>query len=171
MGRSTPGRSEAECALRVYDALMRWLVSVLMLVRLTFPAASGQTVVPDDDGFITAQPEDLVPPEGSRAVRILGDPGQAGPYVMRITFAAGTGTRPHFHDQARQITVIQGTWWVARGPDATTYDPDKMVPIKAGSFLYQPANGVHYDQARDEAVTVQIAGLGPLKTTRLEENE
>ena len=43
-----------------------------------------------------------------------------------------------------------------------------MRPITAGSFLYQPPNGVHYDQARDEAVTVQISGMGPLKTTRLE---
>ena len=87
---------------------------------------------------------------------------------MRITFAPGSGTRPHFHDQARYITVIDGTWWVARGPDAKTYDVDQMVAVKAGSFLYQPADGIHYDQARDETVTVQISGMGPLKTTRLE---
>ena len=37
-----------------------------------------------------------------------------------------------------------------------------------GSFLFEPANGIHYDQARYEAVTVQIMGLGPVKTTRIE---
>jgi len=89
-------------------------------------------------------------------------------YVQRYTFAAGTGSRPHFHDQARYITVIEGTWWVALGPEAATYDPDKMIPMKAGSFLFEPPNGIHYDQARDEAVTVQIMGMGPVKTTRIE---
>ncbi len=99
---------------------------------------------------------------------ILGQGSQPGMYVQRITFAAGSGTRPHFHDQARYITVITGTWWVAIGPEAATYDPDKMMPMTAGSFLFEPANGIHYDQARDEAVTVQIMGLGPVKTTRIE---
>ena len=49
------------------------------------------------------------------------------------------------------------------GPAAKTYDVDEMVDVKAGSFLYQLANGIHYDQARAEAVTVQISGIGPLE--------
>ena len=150
---------------------MQVVGGTLILVVLALPLASGQTVAPDADGFITAQPEDLVPPDGSRSVRILGDPGKPGRYVMRITFAPGTGTRPHFHDQARQITVIKGTWWVALGPDAAIHDASKMMPVKAGTFLYEPANGIHYDQARDEAVTVQISGMGPVRTTRLEGNQ
>ena len=141
----------------------------LAVLACVTPLVSAQTVPPDEHGFITAQPQDLLPPEGSRSVRILGNPAEPGPYVMRITFAPGTGTRPHVHDQARYITVIEGTWWVARGPDATTYDPTSMTPVTAGSFLYQPAHGIHYDEARDEAVTVQISGMGPMRTTRLEE--
>ena len=125
-------------------------------------------MTPDAHGFIAAQPEDLQPSEGSRSVRILGNCGQPEMYVQRITFAAGSGTRPHLHDQARYITVIEGTWWVALGPEAATYDPDKMIPMKSGSFLFEPVNGIHYDQARGEAVTVQIMGMGPVKTTRLE---
>lgn len=154
----------------IRSMVIHWVGCVLILVLMTLVPATtaGQDVRPDADGFITAQPGDLVPSAGSRSVRILGDPGQPGSYVMRITFAPGTGTRPHFHDQARYITVIDGTWWVARGPDAKTYDVDQMVAVKAGSFLYQPADGIHYDQARDETVTVQISGMGPLKTTRLE---
>ena len=149
-------------------ATIRSVGSTLALVVLTLPLVVGQTLTPDAHGFITAQPEDLVPPAGSRSVQILGDPGQPGNYVMRITFAPGSGTRPHFHDGARYITVIRGTWWVARGPEAATYNPDEMMPVKAGSFLFQPANGIHYDEARDEAVTVQISGMGPVRTTGLE---
>jgi len=137
---------------------------LLSLVSL----ALAQTLTPDAEGFIAANPEDLAPPEGSRSVRILGRGSEPGMYVQRVTFAAGTGTRPHFHDQARYITVIEGTWWVALGPEAAVYDPDKMMPMKAGSFLYEPPNGIHYDQARDDAVTVQIMGMGPVKTTRIE---
>ena len=150
------------------SAAIRWVCCAFVMLLSTFSLASGQTLTPDADGFIVATPEDLQPPEGSRSVRVLGQGGDPGMYVMRITFAAGTGTRPHFHDQARYITVIEGTWWVALGPDAATYDPDTMIPMKAGSFLYEPADGIHYDQARDEPVTVQIMGMGPVKTTRIE---
>jgi quercetin dioxygenase-like cupin family protein len=132
------------------------------------PVASAQTAEPDEFGFIAARPDDLQPPEGSRSVAILGSSREPGMYVTRITFGPGQGTRPHFHDQDRYITVIKGTWWVALGPEAETYNPDEMVPIPAGSFIFEPANGYHYDQARDEEVTVQITGMGPVISTRLE---
>ena len=128
----------------------------------------AQTLEPDTNGFVVALPGDLEPPPGSRAVRILGRTDEPGVYVMRMTFAPGTGTKPHFHDQARYITVIEGTWWVALGPDAASYKPDEMIPIEAGSFIYEPANGIHYDEARDDPVTVQITGVGPVQTIRLE---
>ena len=153
------------------SATIRWVCCAFVMLLSTISLASGQTLTPDADGFIVANPEDLQPPEGSRSVRILGRSSESGMYIMRITFAAGTGTRPHFHDQARYLTVIEGTWWVALGPEASTYDPDKMIPMKAGGFLFEPPNGIHYDQARDEAVTVQIMGMGPVKTTRIETDQ
>ena len=153
--------------MKRFDVL-RLVCFAFVLLLLHSPLASAQTVEPDEFGFITARPDDLQPPEGSRSVAMLGSTREPGPYVMRITSPAGRGTQPHFHDQDRLITVIKGTWWVAIGPDAETYDPDEMVPVPAGSFLFEPANGYHYDQARDEAVTVQITGMGPVTTTRLE---
>ena len=150
------------------SAVIRWICCAFVMLLSLVSLALAQTLTPDAEGFIAANPEDLAPPEGSRSVRILGRGSEPGMYVQRVTFAAGTGTRPHFHDQARYITVIEGTWWVALGPEAAVYDPDKMMPMKAGSFLYEPPNGIHYDQARDDAVTVQIMGMGPVKTTRIE---
>ena len=149
--------------------VMRWVCCACVLTPFIVPPASAQAPTPDEHGFIVAEPEAMVPIEGSRSVRLLGATGEPGMYVMRITFAAGSGTKPHFHDQARYITVIEGTWWVALGPEASTYAPDKMRPLKPGSFIYEPPNGVHYDEARDEDVTVQITGVGPVKTTRLEQ--
>jgi quercetin dioxygenase-like cupin family protein len=149
-------------------APLRWVCGALVLVGISPGLALAQGLTPDEHGFIVAAPADLVPPEGSRSVRVLGTAREPGMYVTRITFAAGTGTKPHSHDQGRYITVLKGTWWVALGPDASTYKPETMRPVPAGSFIYEPPHGIHYDQARDESVTVQITGIGPVKTTRYE---
>ena len=149
-------------------ALLRWVCCALVLAGVGPGSAAAQPLTPDEHGFIVATPGDMVPVEGSRSVRVLGVSGEPSMYVTRITFAAGTGTKPHSHDQGRYITVLEGTWWVALGPEASTYQPETMRPVTAGSFIYEPPHGIHYDQARDEAVTVQITGVGPVKTTRIE---
>ena len=144
-----------------------WFPWMWILVLGMTPLVFAEQSHPDKDGFVVLSPDELIPRGGARAVNIVGNPRESGIYVMRITFEPGTGTRPHFHSHARHITVIRGSWWVAFGPDAVTYNPDKMVQISPGTFLFQPANGVHYDQARDEEVTVQITGMGPVETSRL----
>jgi len=145
----------------------RWVCCVLGTLLLTTPLASGQSIKPDAHGFIAAQPEDLRPAEGGRQVVILGDPSKPGMYIVRTTFAPGQGSRPHFHNQDRYVTVIKGTWYVALGPDADVYNPEKMTAMKPGSFVLHPANGHHYDGAKDEEVTVQIIGMGPVSSTQL----
>jgi len=97
--------------------------------------------------------------------RVVGDQGSEGVYVVRNHFSPGQGSRPHFHDHDRYITVLKGTWWVGSGD---VYEPDKMVPIKAGGFMMHPAGFHHYDGAKDEDVVVQIMGIGPVKTTQTE---
>jgi hypothetical protein len=42
---------------------------------------------------------------------------------------------------------------------------DKMVAMKAGSFIRHTAGGLHYDRAKDEETVVQIVGMGPVTTT------
>jgi quercetin dioxygenase-like cupin family protein len=140
-----------------------------MLGMLVFNShvLDAQDLEPDPEGFIVANPADLVPPDGGRRTTVLGDPNEEGLYVIRLTFEPGQGSRPHFHDQARYITVIEGTWWVSTGAHADVYDPDSMQRVEAGSFLYEPPDGHHYDMAKEEAVTVQIMGFGPVRTTSI----
>jgi hypothetical protein len=57
---------------------------------------------------------------------------------------------------------------VVTGPEADTYNPDEMTPVKAGTFIYEPPGGHHYDMAKDEEVIVEIIGMGPVTTTSLE---
>ena len=144
---------------------MRWL-ACLVLMAAALPAAA-QSVKPDAEGFVAATPADLSAAGGGRSINIVGNPSEPGLYVVRITFPPGQGSHPHFHDQARYITVIQGTWYVSLGAKADVYDPDHMQAMPAGSFIYEPPNGHHYDMAKDEPVTVQIIGIGPVKTTQI----
>ncbi len=128
----------------------------------------AQVVPQDEHGFMIATPADLMPGETSRTVNVFGDPSKEGIYVIQITFAPGRGSRPHFHNTARYITVLKGTWWVSTGPESGVYNPDKMQRVEQGTFIYEPPNGHHYDMAKDEEVTVQIMGMGPVVTTSLE---
>jgi len=138
---------------------------VLLLCGST---ASSQEGVPLS-AFRATTVDNIKPPDGSTQVVLYGDPSKAGMYAVQITFAPGKGSRPHFHDQDRYVTVMKGTWWVSLGPDSDTYDPAKMVPMKAGSFVFHPAFGHHYDMAKDEEAVVRIIGMGPVKSTNLEE--
>ena len=138
-----------------------------LLLSCVMASVSAQDVEPDELGFVIGTPEVLEPAEGSRSVLISGDPSKPGMYVMRITFAPGTGSRPHYHSTARYITVIKGTWYTSYGPESDVYDPDNMTAVPEGTFIYQPPGGHHYDMAKDEAVTVQIMGVGPVVTTSI----
>ena len=146
-----------------------WACCVSGTLLLGANTASGQVVPLDPEGFMVASPSDMMPSEGGRSVAVYGNSREPGLYVVRITFPPGRGSRPHFHDQARLITVIKGTWWVSTGTQSDVYDPDNMRRVEAGSFIYEPPYGHHYDMAKDEAVTVQIMGIGPVNTTRIEQ--
>ena len=152
----------------VLSRAMRRIGLAVVALFVTGQMASSQALKPDSHGFLIAAPEDIKPAEGGRSVTIVGDPSKPGIYVQRITWAPHTGSRPHFHDQARYITVLKGTWYVATGPAADVYKPETMTPVKAGTFIYEPPDGHHYDMAKDEEAVVEIIGMGPVKTTSLE---
>ncbi len=143
---------------------MRWagFAVVLAILSLSSATGQGQYKQPVPPGFVRLDADDIQP--GA----IFGDPSKPGMYVTRTRFTPGRGSRPHYHDQDRYITVIKGTWWVSLGSEADVYNPDKMTAVKQGSFIFEPAFGHHYDQAKDEEVIVQIMGPGPVKTVQLE---
>jgi hypothetical protein len=105
-------------------------------------------------------------PSGISQAVLRGDPTKPGPYIVLATWHAHHMSRPHFHPNDRFITVISGTWWVGTG---TKYEPDKTVPLPAGSFVTHFGKQVHYDGAKDGDVTLEIAGEGPATNTPAEE--
>ncbi len=147
----------------------RWLLSSAVVALLAGTTASSQTRSIPLSEFKATQLEDMQPTGRGNQVVLFGDPNKAGLYVVQITFKAGTGSRPHFHDQDRLVTVVKGTWYVHLGPESDTYAPEKMTAMKAGSFVYHPAFGHHYDGAHEEDAVVRITGMGPVKTVNLEQ--
>jgi quercetin dioxygenase-like cupin family protein len=139
----------------------KWTGCAVGAMLLTV-SASGQYKQPVPEGFVRLDADEI------KTGAIFGNPSQPGIYVTRNRFAPGQGSHPHYHDKARYITVIKGTWWVSLAPESDVYDPEKMTPVKPGSFIYEPAGGHHYDMAKDEEVIVQIMGEGPVKSTQLE---
>ena len=91
-----------------------------------------------------------------------GDPSKPGIYTIRAKFAPRTMSQPHWHPEARYVTVIRGTWWTGAG---AKFDPENTVPVKTGGFSVHTAKEIHYDGAKEEEVIVQISGIGPSGTT------
>ena len=98
---------------------------------------------------------------GVKFVVVAGNPRVAGPYTIRAKFSPGTMSRPHWHPEARYVTVLKGTWWAGEGD---VLDPDKTTPVKTGGFAIHTPGKVHYDGAKNEEVIVQISGIGPSGT-------
>jgi hypothetical protein len=98
---------------------------------------------------------------GVKFVVIAGNPSAAGLYVIRAKFAPHTMSRPHWHPEARYVTVLQGTWWAGTGEN---FNPGSTTPIPMGGFAIHAPGKVHYDGAKEEEVIVQIVGMGPSGT-------
>ena len=156
-----------------------WMGCVMAALTLGAEAATAQArgnqappqlVTPADaQGFIVATPEAIraAQASGGRQQVLYGNPSQPGLYVIQLVWEPGSGSRPHTHDQDRLINVLEGTWYVETGEAARTYNADETTPVRAGTFIFEPADGIHYDMAKDERVVVQIMGIGPVRTTSL----
>jgi len=117
------------------------------------------------EGELKFAPSKMVP--GVSQAVVSGNPAKPGEvYVVRNRFAPNTFSPPHFHPETRYITVIKGTWWVGSG---AKFDPSTTTAVPAGSFVVHHANQIHWDGAKDEEAVVQIMGVGPSATIRVDE--
>ena len=96
---------------------------------------------------------------------LFGDPSKPGPYVVRLKWLPGNMSRPHFHPNDRFFVVISGTWWMGTGE---TFDPERTVPVPAGSYVIHYGGKVHYDGAKGEETVIQVWGMGPATSTPAE---
>ena len=105
--------------------------------------------------------------EGSQSATLFGDPNKPGIYGVLIQWQPGHNSQPHFHSTDRYIYVVSGSWWVS---SSTHYDPSKMYPIPAGSFVTDIKNTIHWDGAKSETgpAILLLVGEGPVASSRYE---
>ena len=147
---------------------MRSVRSVAILTLFLGALSWAGSIGAEEDaaGFVRIAPDEIpwkpLPGYGGvRAAVLVGDPTKPGLYMVRVNFPPGVMTRPHFHPEDRYAVVLKGTWWTGTGDE---FDPNSTVPLKAGSFMKQPAGAHHYDGAKDEEVIIQLTGYGPSGT-------
>ena len=133
--------------------------------------ATNATAQPVDGSFKVIAPDQIVWRSvkgglGVQAALVAGDPTKAGVYVIRVKFPPYVMDRPHFHSKDRYVTVLSGRWSVGTGKD---FDPARAMQLPAGSYMFHPANGVHWDGSNHaEEVIVQVIGNGPVESEDLD---
>lgn len=135
------------------------LIAVAMPALAQSPAASSQAFISPKDIKWSPAPASL--PKGAMIAVLQGDPGKAGPFVIRIQLPAGYKVPPHWHSQDEHLTVISGTFYIGMGDH---YEPSTARGLPAGGFHFLPARAHHYAFAKKPAV-VQVNGNGPFDIT------
>jgi quercetin dioxygenase-like cupin family protein len=100
-------------------------------------------------------------PKGAKLAVLAGDPGKAGPFVMRLSAPAGYKVPPHMHSQVENVTVIKGTLLLGMGDKL---DEKAAKSHSQGEFVAIPAKTNHYAIMKG-ATVVQIHGEGPFDIT------
>ncbi|HVO89208.1 MAG TPA: cupin domain-containing protein [Casimicrobiaceae bacterium] len=144
--------------------LMQSLCMQLSIAAVLNAFAPGALAADDHDKQVFINPSELkwvnappTLPKGAKIAVVYGDPGKAGPFVLRLMAPAGYKVGPHWHSQTENLTVLSGTLYLGEGDKA---DRQKAQPLKTGGFHYLPARQHHYAYTRTPSI-IQIHGEGP----------
>ena len=99
---------------------------------------------------------------GVQTVVLKGDPTKPGLYTLLLRAGPNIRALPHSHQDDRVATVISGMWYIGYGD---TFDESKLKELPPGSFYTEPPGSNHFAMTKDEAVVIQITGMGPSSTT------
>jgi quercetin dioxygenase-like cupin family protein len=137
-----------------------WLATFVSAM-IAASAAVPQSVMP---GVVALTPDEMkwrsqgaLAAPGLEQVNLVGDPAKPGPYTIRIRFPKGYRIPPHTHPDAREVTILSGTYATGYGE---RFDPADLKVLPAGSFYTEPANVPHYIEIKQDVV-LQVSGIGP----------
>ena len=133
--------------------------AVLASPALAQGASDAQIFINTKDIKWTDAPPSM--PKGAKVAVLQGDPGKAGPFVIRLKTPAGYNVAPHWHSQEENLTVISGTLYLGMGDKL---DMKSAHALSAGGFHLLPGKLHHYAFAKAPTV-VQISSNGPLDIT------
>jgi len=129
------------------------------------PGPANRLHQPGEDRFVAIHPEDIewkpfpAFPPGARLAVLVGDPAQAGPYVVRVKVPMGVKLMPHSHPEDRIYTVMSGVFYIGLGE---TFDESKLTAYGAGSVIVLPGDQPHFHFAKSGEYVTQVMAIGPL---------
>lgn len=100
-------------------------------------------------------------PAGAQLAVLHGDPGRAGPFVIRLRFPAGYSVGPHWHPVTETVTVISGNLSFGMG---NKLDRSAARQYGPGGFIVTGPRENHY-AFTDTGATIQVAAEGPFQIT------
>jgi pimeloyl-ACP methyl ester carboxylesterase/uncharacterized RmlC-like cupin family protein len=92
---------------------------------------------------------------------LAGDPSASGFYTIILSVPPHTSIAAHTHRDNRMATVVSGTWHFGYGD---RFDERALKQLPPGSVYSEPGGASHFARTGDEAVLVQITGMGPTDT-------
>ena len=114
-----------------------------------------KAILPED---IDWKPFPAFPPAARLAV-LVGDPTQAGPYLIRVKAPSGVKLMPHKHPEDRIYTVISGVFYIGLGDQFKAQD---LKAYGSGSVVVLPGNTWHFHWAKSGEYVTQVSAVGPL---------
>ena len=102
------------------------------------------------------------PPNSIDQAPLFGATTGQGLYYVLIRWWPGYMSAPHMYDTDRLCVVVSGTWWINSGAD---FDPDRTVPVPAGTFVHRIAHTPHYDgvkRGERAPAVIAICGIAPV---------
>jgi quercetin dioxygenase-like cupin family protein len=138
-------------------------------LTLTAGAASAQgspetntahaiVALPDQ---ITWGPAPAALPAGAKAAVLEGNPGEAGPFTMRVLLPNRYRIPPHYHPAVEHVTVLKGAFKVGMGDK---FDGSAMNLLPAGTFAALEPGTRHFAESEGETI-LQLHGVGPWRIT------
>ena len=142
------------------NALAQVAIGVLACAAFAAPAGAqssggAQTLISPTDIKWGDAPPSL--PKGAKLAVLSGDPGKAGPFVIRLLAPTGYRIAPHWHTQDEQLTVISGRLYIGMGDK---FNKRAAHALPRGGFHALPGKEHHYAFANGRTI-VQINGNGP----------
>jgi quercetin dioxygenase-like cupin family protein len=98
-------------------------------------------------------------PPSVRLAVVVGQPSEAGPYVIRVRVPHGVKLMPHKHPEDRIYTVISGVFYIGLGDE---FDADKLQAYPPGAVIILPGNTSHFHWAKSGEYITQVSAIGPL---------
>jgi hypothetical protein len=117
--------------------------------------AEYRSVLPDE---IDWKPFPGFPPSVRLAI-VVGDPSEAGPYVIRVKVPSSIKLMPHQHPEDRVYTVISGVFYIGL---RSLFDEARLQAYPPGAVIVLPGGTAHFHWAKSGTYVTQVSAVGPL---------